>query len=189
MLELVTGIVVAVVALGVVLEPLLRTDPGPSPLTPASPPLDDDFTPIEESESPKIQALLALREIEFDKATGKLSDADYALLKRKYAESAVAAIRDEQRDEPGPASGEDEEDAAEAMIANVKSKQLTACPTCRNKLESGSIFCSTCGRSLLVEDAPMRCWMCGADLPVAAKFCAVCGTRHPEEIPAAAGGS
>lgn len=186
MLELVTGIVVAVVALGVVLEPLLRANPGPSHLTPASPPLDDDFTSIEESESPKIQALLALREIEFDKATGKLSDADYALLKSKYAASAVAAIRNEQQDEPGPASGEDEEDAAEAMIANVKSKQLTACPTCRNKLECGSIFCSTCGRSLLVEDAPMRCWMCGADLPVAAKFCAQCGTRHPEEIPAAA---
>ena len=186
MLELVTGIVVAVVALGVVLEPLLRAHPGPSLLTPASPPLDDDFGTIEESESPKIQALLALREIEFDKATGKLSDADYASLKRKYAASAVAAIRNEQQDEPGPA---DEEDAAEAMIANVKSKQLSACPTCRSKLEPGSIYCSTCGRSLLVEDAPMRCWMCGADLPVAAKFCAACGTRHPEEIPAAAGDS
>lgn len=186
MLELITGIVVAVVALGVVLEPLLRAGPGSSILPPASAPLDDDFTIMEESESPKIQALLALREIEFDKATGKLSDADYELLKRKYAESAVAAIRNEQQEEAGLASGEGEEDAAEAMIANAKSRQLTACPTCRNKLEAASIFCSTCGRSLLVDDAPMRCWMCGADLPAAAKFCAACGTRHPEEIPAAA---
>jgi DNA-directed RNA polymerase subunit RPC12/RpoP len=183
-LELVTGIVVAVVALGVVLEPLLRADP--RSLTPATPSLDDDFTTIEESESPKIQALLALREIEFDKATGKLSDADYALLKRKYADSAVAAIRNEQQDESGAALEKDEDDAAEAMIASVKSKELAACPTCRNKLESGSIFCSTCGRSLLVEDAPMRCWMCGADVPVGAQFCAECGTRFPEEIPAAA---
>ena len=187
MLELVTGIVVAVVALGLVLEPLLRA--GPGSVVSASPSLDDDFATIEESESPKIQALFALREIEFDKATGKLSDADYALLKRKYADSAVAAIRNEQQDESGAASGEDDDDAAEAMIASVKSKQLTACPTCRNKLESGSIFCSTCGRSLLVEDAPMRCWMCGADLPAGAGFCAQCGTRFSEEIPAAAGDS
>ncbi len=189
MLELVTGIVVAVVALGVVLEPLLRAHPGPSILASASSPLDDDFTTIEESESPKIQALLALREIEFDKATGTLSDADYELLKRKYAQSAVAAIRCEHQDEPVPAAGEAEHDAAEAMIANVKSKQLSACPTCHSKLEPGSIFCSTCGRSLLVEDAPMRCWTCGADLSVGDKFCAECGTRHSGEIPAAAGDS
>ena len=37
--------------------------------------------------------MAALREIEFDRATGKLSDADYAELKARYTEQAIAAMR------------------------------------------------------------------------------------------------
>ena len=53
---------------------------------------DIDFTDIEESESPKIQALLALKEIEFDRETGKLSDEDYADMKATYQRAALTAI-------------------------------------------------------------------------------------------------
>jgi len=38
----------------------------------------------------------ALKEIEFDRATGKLSDADYEQLKAKYTEAALAAMRGER---------------------------------------------------------------------------------------------
>ncbi len=38
-------------------------------------------------------ALTALKEIEFDRETGKLSDADYELLKRKYTVAALEALR------------------------------------------------------------------------------------------------
>ena len=38
-------------------------------------------------------AVVALREIEFDRATGKLSDTDYAELKSRYTERALAAMR------------------------------------------------------------------------------------------------
>ena len=171
MLELITGIVVAVVAIGVVLEPLLRADSRRGVWSHV-PDVADDFVDLEDSDSPTSQALLALREIEFDKATGKLSEADYASLKHKYEESAVSAIRDERASSPSEEDG----DAAEAMIARAKSKRLTVCPTCQHALETGSIFCSSCGRSLVVENAPMRGWMCGADLPGGAKYCAECGT-------------
>ena len=79
MLELIAGAAVAVVALVLVLEPLVH----PATSSPASE-VDDheeEAAPLEESESPKIQALLALKEIEFDRATGKLSDEDYQRLK------------------------------------------------------------------------------------------------------------
>ena len=36
-------------------------------------------------------ALLSLKEIEFDRATGKLSDADYETLKSRYASEALAS--------------------------------------------------------------------------------------------------
>jgi len=43
--------------------------------------------------SPQMVALRALKEIEFDRATGKLSDSDYEQLKAKYTEQALIALR------------------------------------------------------------------------------------------------
>src|SRR5882672_10457828 len=45
--------------------------------------------------SPQMVALRALKEIEFDRATGKLSDTDYEQLKAKYTQEALAAMRGE----------------------------------------------------------------------------------------------
>ena len=39
------------------------------------------------------EAVAALREIEFDRETGKLSDADYAELRTRYTEEALVAMR------------------------------------------------------------------------------------------------
>ncbi len=178
MLELITGIVVAIVALLVVLQPLLT--PGIRVNDLQSPQHEDDFSDIEESTSPKIQSLLALREIEFDRETGKLSDADYASLKHKYAESAVSAIREERDVDQQTPHIDNEDDAAEAMIARARSTRLSVCPTCDHKLEVGSIFCSNCGRSLIVDDSLPRCWVCGADQPSGAQFCGECGTRSSD---------
>jgi hypothetical protein len=83
MLELIAGVIVAFVAVALVLEPLFSAR-GAEPFA-ASPTDQIDFTDIEESESAKVQALLALKEIEFDRATGKLSDEDYTALKTKYS--------------------------------------------------------------------------------------------------------
>ncbi|MCH8937979.1 MAG: hypothetical protein IH966_01045, partial [Gemmatimonadetes bacterium] len=96
MLELVTGIVVAGVALAVVLEPLLRSQGagGGSPWDWVED--EDDLVDLEESGSAKIKALLALREIEFDRATGKLSDDDYASLMQEYSQAALVAIKAEK---------------------------------------------------------------------------------------------
>ena len=43
------------------------------------------------------RAVDALREIEFDRATGKLSDADYVALKSRYTEQALSAMRAQAR--------------------------------------------------------------------------------------------
>ena len=180
MLELVTGIVVAVIALAVVLEPLLRSQGtgGASPWDWVED--DDDLVDLEESGSAKIKALLALREIEFDRATGKLSDDDYTSLKQEYSQAALVAIRAEKAAEVEEAGTDQVLPDAETAIARARSQRSGECPTCQYTLEPGSIFCSSCGRSLLEADASPRCWVCGADRQITASFCGECGEALAE---------
>ena len=55
------------------------------------------YEPLDPEETVKGVALAALKEIEFDRETGKLSDADYEFLKAKYTGQAVEALRAERR--------------------------------------------------------------------------------------------
>ncbi|MDH5804011.1 MAG: zinc ribbon domain-containing protein [Gemmatimonadota bacterium] len=160
--ELITGILVAGVLVAFILEPLLRASKG------VSGPVEDDFVELEESDSPKIKALLALREIEFDLATGKLSDEDYASLKGKYSKLALQAI------------GEEKSEEERAEKAGAVSGENSACPSCGPRPETTALFCSDCGRMLTVADAPPRCWVCGAAVSEDAKFCGNCG--HSVEL-------
>jgi hypothetical protein len=140
MLELLAGVAVAVAALALVLEPLVRRPT----LGPGVAYDDADALPMEESESPKVQALLALKEIEFDRATGKLSDEDYTELKARYGRDALAAIDAERQQVSLVAEAED---PAEALIQAARSK-LTICPRCGPRPETGAAFCSECGAPL-----------------------------------------
>src|SRR5213076_2598028 len=64
----------------------------------------DEGEDPEDDLSPRAVALRALKEIEFDRATGKLSDADYDVLKTRYTSEALAALRAETG-ERGAGSG------------------------------------------------------------------------------------
>jgi hypothetical protein len=141
MLELVAGVAVALAAMAFVLEPLVRRIGDAGPVAP-----EPELTPLEESESPKVQALLALKEIEFDRATGKLSDGDYAELKARYGRLALAAMDAEQTQAKVVAGAED---PAEALIRAAR-QNLTFCPACGPRPEVGATFCSECGRPLAV---------------------------------------
>jgi hypothetical protein len=141
MLELVAGVAVAIAALTLVLEPLVRRA-GQND-TSIGLPDEPEFTPLEESESPKVQALLALKEIEFDRATGKLSEEDYAELKARYGRAALAAM-DGESQAAVVAQGDD---PAEAMIRAARAG-LRVCPACGPRPEATAQFCSECGRPL-----------------------------------------
>jgi hypothetical protein len=141
MLELVAGVAVAVAAMAFVLEPLVRRIGDVAWVVP-----DLEVTPLEESESPRVQALLALKEIEFDRATGKLSDGDYAELKARYGRQALAAMDAEQTQARVVAGAED---PAEALIRAAR-QDLAVCPSCGPRPETGATFCSECGRPLAV---------------------------------------
>lgn len=158
MIELLAGIVVAVAVMAMVLEPLVR---GRQWATAAGTADEEfDFTDIEESESPKVQALLAIKEIEFDRETGKLSDDDYGALKATYQKIALSAIKMEKGDGDGQPT---------AVSGKV-------CPGCGPRPESSARFCSECGQTLLGETSLPRCAGCGEVVPAGAKFCGECGT-------------
>jgi hypothetical protein len=181
--EAIAAALVALAVVALIAGPLTR--PG------VTPPAGAD-EPEELAETPKGIALSALREIEFDRATGKLSDEDYAELKTKYTAEALAVLRAEGDDSaarrlggsapPGaaapaaPATGSTSaNDLLETMIADrVRLLQQTGirCPACGPRPESDALFCSSCGRSLTAGG----CAECGAPLVAGSRFCESCGS-------------
>ena len=117
----------------------------------------------------------AMREIEFDRATGKLSDEDYAALRARYAPLALAELR--ARAAADTVSGTDArsvaaaaDDPVEAMIARARGR-ASSCGTCGPRPESDALFCSDCGATLLAS-----CLRCGAAVEAPqARFCTGCG--------------
>lgn len=153
-LALVVGTALAIGALAFVLYPLFFDQP----VRRAAPArrVDSWFDDV---------AVAALREIEFDRATGKLSDSDYAELKEQYTRAALARMR---RASPTGA----EEDDLEAAIRAYRAER-PACPRCGPRPEADAVFCSNCGQYL-----PGRCEQCGQKVEEAgARFCSTCGHR------------
>ncbi len=164
--ETVAAALVGLLALFVVLRPLIWP----------APPTEPVYEPVEQEETPRGVALLALKEIEFDRETGKLSEEDYRFLKEKYTVEALEALRAEER-AVAP-------DDVEALIAHrvraLRSATASAppgarlCPPCGPRPEPHAVFCSTCGRRL---PAAATCSHCGTALSADSRFCEGCGSR------------
>jgi len=153
---LLVGALLAVLALVVVLYPLFDDLSKPNRSARTSKP---------ESAAPSVEAVQALREIEFDRETGKLSDSDYSALKTKYTRDAVAAFRDEEAGLSGTQG-----DAAEAVILQYRRRQL-GCATCGPRPEPDAIYCSHCGRYLAAS-----CAHCKSPIAeIGARYCGSCG--------------
>ena len=173
MIALAVGAALAVAALIYVLLPLFDA------VTPLRARLTG--TPAAAPES----AIDALREIEFDRATGKLSDDDYAALKATYTRSALVELRSRRGDSVAESAGSTQVatpstvtapsvagsvDPAEAAILRYRAIRRS-CDVCGPRPEPDPAFCSSCGKYL-----KGACATCGAaiDAP-ASHFCANCG--------------
>ncbi len=137
--EAIAAAAVGLAALAMVVEPLLR-------LREPSPAL---FDPVQPEVTQTGAALAALKEIEFDRATGKLSEADYQSLIAAYTSRALEALRGETDRQPAP-------DNIDALVA------------------LDAVFCSTCAAAL---GGGTPCDRCGAAIPPGGRFCKHCGSR------------
>jgi hypothetical protein len=115
MIPMIVGTALAILALCFVLYPLFREPLGLQARTPAPGRSVGVTTAVD-----------ALREIEFDHATGKLSDTDYAELKSSYTQTAVEAMR-----------------GSDAAVASD-----VICARCGPRPERDAVYCSECGRAL-----------------------------------------
>ena len=172
MIELLIGVLLAAAAVWFVLQPIFR--PAVEGRGMAEAGAADDGDDPDDDLSPRAVALRALREIEFDRATGKLSDADYDGLHRKYTAEALAALRAETRDAGG--GMRDASTVARSGAPHLPSRiSHPACPTHGPRPETDAVFCSECGRRLAA--APGYCARCGSTLEVEARYCHACGAR------------
>jgi ribosomal protein L40E len=110
MTALLVGTALAVASLCFVLYPLFRADMAIAPRQ------------LRDPSSRQSTAVDALRELEFDRETGKISDADYEPLKSRYTEQALVVMR-----------------AGDAPV----------CQRCGPRPERDAEFCSNCGAALI----------------------------------------
>ena len=153
---LIIGTLLAVGALAFVLYPLFFDVRGPDAAARAA-----DDRPADDS------AIVALREIEFDRATGKLSESDYAELRGEYAPRALRELRGESVPSAGIASVDD---LIEARVRAYRDAR-PSCAQCGLRPEPDALYCSSCGGYLSGS-----CPVCSAPIvETAAGFCSSCG--------------
>ncbi len=150
---IVAGVLLAALAVLIVVEPILRsrshgpTVPrslGPSVLFPDS---DDEEDPVQRRRD---LALAALKEIEFDRATGKLAEQDYQRLHATYTQEAVAVLRELEQASAVPSVPPVPlvpSDPVEALIAQARARRPRArfCEQCGSPLVGRGKYCAECG--------------------------------------------
>jgi hypothetical protein len=156
-LALAIGTLLAVGALAFVLYPLF--------IGIVATPFRPSATAAQNATAAEQEAVVALREIEFDRATGKLSDSDYGELKTRYTEHALAAMR-------GGATDPSDIDPAEAAVRAYRLR-LKECVDCGPRPEPDAAFCSNCGLYL-----PGACAHCGSAVTEpGSSYCSSCGRQ------------
>jgi hypothetical protein len=164
--EAVAAVLVGLAALCLVLRPFFGEGVAAEPIE----------EPLMPEETRKGVALLALKEIEFDREMGKLSEGDYQYLKDKYTAEALEALREDE----GARAPDDVEALIAHRVRTLRSAATPApagapvCPSCGPRPEVDAMYCSTCGGAL---PAPAVCARCGIPLASDSRFCEGCGSR------------
>ncbi|MDH3225034.1 MAG: c-type cytochrome biogenesis protein CcmI [Gemmatimonadota bacterium] len=130
-------------------------------------PLYDGDDVYDDAAAQRRIALTALRDLEYDRATGKVDGEDYERLKAELSREALKHLEartvqsSEAADPAGaPAGGEGSPDLGvelglEAEIARIRAalREGMACEACDTVNRVGSSFCSHCGAPLKDREA------------------------------------
>ncbi len=129
------GILIVVCVATVIAQPLLRPSTEASSLPGGA---GEELWRRE-----KAVALTAIKEAEFDHATGKLTDEDYAVLREGYEERAAQAMGELDRLAESLAKGA----GKKADTAGSRSATASFCTACGSKFEGDDRFCAGCGEA------------------------------------------
>ncbi len=134
---------------------------------------DDEGVPAE-LDARKKAALQALRDIEFERSIGRLSDEDFKGLEKKYRDEARAAMRaideglgpwmdraEKMLDAAGKPAAKSESKAEKKADAKGESKAEkkteakgeVRCSKCETANDSDAVFCKKCGTRVAAESA------------------------------------
>lgn len=110
---------------------------------------------VDELAEEKEKLLVALKEIEFDHRTGKLSDEDFRKLDSDYRLRALDTLR--RIEDLGLVSESDPLAVVEADVRRALQGRASSgprsCPGCGERLASASRFCSNCGQPVQLAEA------------------------------------
>lgn len=132
------GILMVIAAIGYVAAPLFSGIPagesnGSQPVTASE---------RERWERQKLEAYAAIKEVEFDHQMGKLSEADFAAIRDKYAAQALEAIAALDAASAAP---------LRQALTGRRTRRIAYCASCGVSLPARAKFCPACGRSLREE--------------------------------------
>ncbi len=114
----------------------------------------------------------AIKELEFDRAMGKLSDADYRGMRAKYETKAVAILQELDGLKKAPLQRARSVESSDSIEQEVQRLRRTAqCPKCSTPHSASDAFCAKCGTPL----RGIRCPKCGTRAATGDRFCARCG--------------
>jgi len=133
---------------------------------------------LKELREQKATLVLALRELDFDFETGKLSAEDYKQMRDKYQASTVEVMKQldemeaswkavQERLDTRLAGGSDSKARGSATIGTAAG---TKCPRCGHGIGGADRFCTQCGATMAVF-----CTSCGAPMKGSDRFCSGCG--------------
>ena len=147
------GVLLAAGVVLFILEPVFRGQRAP---------LYDGDDVYDDAAAKRRIALTALRDLEYDRATGKVDGDDYERLKAelsrealKHLEARTAATPSDGSEDEAQSRGLGVEMGLEAEIARIRAalREGMTCPACDAVNREGSSFCSRCGATLTSQEA------------------------------------
>ena len=99
---------------------------------------------LQELNSRKDTTYSMLKELEFDRQSGILTEEDYKDLEARYKGKAISILKDID----SLAKDGDPEDAIEKEVMSMRRSSERFCPQCGERRQSGDRFCSKCGTNL-----------------------------------------
>ncbi len=141
-------------------------------------PLDGRGSPAPESS--KHDALVALRDLDFDFRTGKIAEEDYLPLRQHLVAEAAQALQATETavtSQPDWDADAKIEAAIRALRASSRTARHSACPQCHAPVGDDDRFCPKCGTALGIT-----CPQCRSAVQATDKFCAHCGASLNSEV-------